>query len=69
MTVRNCDVCQQSYVTHHMQDGGICRLCEIRETAWRNRIADETRIIMDDYRDNVLARIRQTIALKSGNDL
>lgn len=40
MAVNVCKVCEQSYVT--MQpDVGICRLCEIREQPWRNKIARE----------------------------
>lgn len=41
MAVRECDVCQQSYVTMHLGDHGVCRLCEMRETPWRTKIAAE----------------------------
>lgn len=67
--VRYCDACQQSYVVSHLGDTGICRLCEVRETGLRNMIADEVRLIMDDYQQAVLDKIRQSITLKSRNDL
>lgn len=41
MAVRECDVCQQSYVTMHLGDHGVCRLCEMREGPWRAKIAAE----------------------------
>ena len=41
MAVRECEVCQQSYVTMHLGDDGVCRLCEMRETPWRRKIAAE----------------------------
>ena len=58
--VRACDACQQSYVVSHLGDTGICRLCEVRETGLRN---------MDDYQQAVLDKIRQSITVKSRNDL
>lgn len=67
--VRYCDACQQSYVVSHLGDTGICRLCEVRETGLRNMIADEVRLIMDDYQQAVLDKIRQSITVKSRNDL
>lgn len=39
MSVRVCKVCEQSYVTMHLGDGKVCRLCEIREHPWRQAIA------------------------------
>lgn len=56
--VAYCDACGQSYVKSHLGDHGICRLCEIREDGIRNMIADEIRIIMDDYSRTVIERIR-----------
>lgn len=43
--VRFCDVCEQSYVTMHLGDGGVCRLCEIRETPWRRKIAAQVQAL------------------------
>ena len=56
--VRQCDACQQTYVISHLGDVGICRACEIAETGLRNMIADEIRIIMDDYAETVINQIR-----------
>ena len=44
-----------------MGDTGICRLCEVREDAIRNMIADEMRVILKDYEQTVLNRIRNII--------
>ena len=41
MAVRYCEVCEQSYVTMHLGDHGVCRLCEMREQPWRRKIAAE----------------------------
>jgi hypothetical protein len=41
MAVNVCKVCEQTYVTMHLGDVGMCRLCEIREHAWRRKIAGE----------------------------
>lgn len=43
--VRFCDVCEQSYVTMHLGDRGVCRLCEIRETPWRRKIAAQVQAL------------------------
>lgn len=59
MAVGTCTVCEQTYVTM-LPDVGICRLCEIREDPWRNKIADELRLILDDYTQQVIDRIRNT---------
>lgn len=56
--VRQCDACGQSYVKSHLGDHGLCRACEIAEQGIRNMIADEVRMIMDDYEQAVLNRIR-----------
>ena len=61
MSVSNCDACGQSYVVSHLGDTGICRLCEVREDAIRNMIADEMRVILKDYEQTVLNRIRNII--------
>jgi hypothetical protein len=45
-------------VKSHLGDHGLCRACEIAEQGIRNMIADEVRIIMDDYEQAVLNRIR-----------
>lgn len=41
MAVNVCKVCEYSYVTMHFGDRNICRLCEVREQPWRNKIARE----------------------------
>lgn len=64
--VRNCDACGQSYVKSHLGDYGICRLCEVREDGIRNMIADEMRIILDDYHQQTLKAIWQKIAKHTG---
>lgn len=56
--VGSCEACGQTYVKSHLGDHGICRLCEVREDGIRNMIADEIRIIMDDYTNTVMERIR-----------
>jgi len=56
--VRRCDACNQTYVKSRFGDNGICQMCEIAETGIRNMIADEIRVIMDDYRETILERIR-----------
>ena len=61
MSVANCDACGQSYVISHLGDTGICRLCEVREDAIRNMIADEMRVILKDYEQVVLNRIRNAL--------
>lgn len=63
--VRACDACGQSYVVSHLGDTGICRLCEVRETGIRNMIADEIRMIMDEYQDAVLNKIRQSLTIRN----
>lgn len=40
MAVNTCQVCQETY-TIMEPDVGVCRLCEIRERPWRNKIARE----------------------------
>ena len=68
MTVRNCDACGQTYVLSHLGDNGICRLCETREDGIRNMIADEIRLIMQDYEQTVIDRIRQSTVKKTRSD-
>jgi hypothetical protein len=67
--VRLCDACGQTYVISHLGDTGICRMCEVAERGLRNMIADEVRLIMDDYQTAVLNQIRQTIEVKSRRDV
>lgn len=66
MTVRYCDACQQSYVVSHLGDEGICRLCEVREDGIRNMIADEVRLILDDYHRQTLDAIWERVAKHTG---
>lgn len=61
MSVRNCDACGQTYVLSHLGDYGICRLCETREQGIRNMIAEEIKVIMNDYQETVLERIRNVM--------
>ena len=61
MSVRNCDACGQTYVLSHLGDHGICRLCETREQGIRNMIAEEIKVIMNDYQETVLERIRNAM--------
>jgi hypothetical protein len=44
-----------------MDDWRICRLCSVRETGLRNMIADEVRMIMDDYSETVINQIRNRV--------
>ena len=64
--VRNCDACGQSYVKSHLGDLGLCRLCELTEDGLRNMIADEVRLILDDYHKQTLDAIWQRIAKQTG---
>ena len=61
MSVRNCEACAQTYVISHLGDTGICRLCETREQGIRNMIAEEIKVIMNDYQQTVLERIRNAM--------
>jgi len=61
MSVATCDACGQTYVISHLGDTGICRLCEVREDAIRNMIADEIKPILKDYEQAVLTRIRNIL--------
>lgn len=67
--VRPCDACGQTYVISHLGDTGICRMCEVAEQGLRNMIADEVRLIMDDYQTAVLNQIRQAMEVKSRRDV
>lgn len=64
--VRNCDACGQSYVKSHLGDYGICRLCEVREDGIRNMIADEVRMILDDYHRQTLEAIWERVSKHTG---
>ena len=64
--VKNCEACGQSYVKSHLGDFGICRLCEVREDGIRNMIADEVRMIIDDYHRQTLDAIWQRVAKHTG---
>ena len=44
MGLKSCTVCQDSY-PEKPGDIGICRLCEIRERGWRNKIANEVQAL------------------------
>ena len=59
--VRNCDACEQHYVKSRLGDLGLCRTCEIAETGIRNMIADEVKMIMNDYQQTVLNQIRNRV--------
>ena len=41
MGVNTCSICAETYHISHLGDSGKCRLCEVRETGWRNKIAAE----------------------------
>ena len=64
--VGNCEACGQSYVKSHLGDHGICRLCEVREDGIRNMIADEVRMILDDYHRQTLDAIWERVARHTG---
>jgi len=66
--VRPCDACGQAYVISKLGDTGICMSCDYAENGLRNMIADEVRLIMDDYREAVLNQIRQSLTLKTRRD-
>jgi predicted amidophosphoribosyltransferase len=66
--IRPCDACGQAYVISKLGDTGICMSCDYAENGLRNMIADEVRLIMDDYREAVLNQIRQSLTLKTRRD-
>lgn len=66
VSVNNCEACGQSYVQSHLGDYNICRLCEVREDGIRNMIADEMRIILDDYHRQTLDAIWERVAKHTG---
>ena len=41
MAVNRCKICGNEYVTMHLGDFDVCRLCEMREQPWREKIANE----------------------------
>ncbi len=41
MAVNCCTICAETYPVSHLGDDGKCRLCVIRESAWRTKIAAE----------------------------
>jgi len=59
--VNQCEACGQAYVVGRMDDWRICRLCSVREAGLRNMIADEVRMIMDDYSETVINQIKNRV--------
>ena len=59
--VHQCEACGQAYVVGRMSDSRICLLCSVREVGLRNMIADEVRLIMDDYSETVVNQIKNRV--------